>query len=164
MCACISKGVLDWERMWEETGWSVGGGGPSEHPGDDSEIDGQHDEDISSYSDESSQNSPRLVENVDTESIETLSTPSDCIEDDVSFDLSPLPRGVFMDQKPWRYKLLIKDYTEDRKRKKPTDRRNSKLQTSTPLVQRGEREVSSVDLSQQFATCTLYMHNVMYWL
>ena len=173
-CCTISVGAMDWERMWEETGWSVEGGGPSEHPRYGSDIDRRWDEDISSYSDDSSQNSPeigRRLENVETESIESPSTPSDCVQVDPNVGLSPLACGMLMDQETRRSKLLKKDRGAGDRRKKSTNRRNYKLQTSTPLLQRGEREVSSVDysqlvvrlplswifkISQNYVTCSVY--------
>lgn len=147
----VFLGELDLEKMWEETGWSVEVGG---HPRGHSENKGRWDEDISSYSDDSNLNSPEIgrqgEENIETrgeENIETLSAQSD--ELDASVDLSPLASGVLMDRGSLRSKLLKKDWgTEDGRRKKPTNRRKYKLQTSTPHLQRGERGVNSVDCSK----------------
>ena len=159
----VFPGTLDWERMWEETGWSVEGAGRSEHPRDSSEIDGWWDEDISSYSDDSNLNSPeigRQKDMIDGESIETFSVQSDGIELDASVDLSPLASGVLMDRETRRNKLLKKDWGTEVtcRRKNTTKRRKQKIQTSTPLLQRRESGVSLVDCSVRLAcTCTGHM-------
>ena len=64
-----------------------------------------------------------------------------------------------MDRDAWRSKLLKKGGKEDRRRKKQTDRKY-KLQTCTPLLQRGEGERGELSRLQS-TNCQISLYHYL---